>query len=105
MGFPTRRLALFDGSSGQSSAYTSSWFLVQDYDVMTVSWTTDSGDASRLTLDASNDDGLTSAVSFTSVLTGISADGIYTIDPGMRWVRARRNSNESQSEVFIAAQM
>jgi hypothetical protein len=95
MGFPTRRLALFDGSSGQSSTFTSSWHLVADYDVMTVS----------LTLEASNDDGLTSAISFTSTLTGITADGIYTVDPGMRFIRALRNSNESLAEVFIQAQM
>lgn len=104
MGFPTRRLALFDGSSGQSSTYTSGWHLVADYDVMTVSWTTDEGNASRMTLEASNDDGLTSSISFTSTLTGITADGIYTIDPGMRWIRALRNSNESLAEVFIQAQ-
>ena len=99
MGAPTRRVSLFDGSSGQSSTYTSDWHCVADYDTMTVSWYTIGTATSRLTMTASNDDGFTSAISYTSKVTGITVAGIYTVDPGMRWLRAERSSSESQAVV------
>ena len=104
----TRRVAMFDGSSGQSSTYTSSAVLVGDYDNLSVSWHTDTATGSRLTLEGSNDDGFTAAITNWSVMTGITvADqatatgGVYTVDPGIRWMRAARNSNESLSIVNL----
>ena len=91
----TRRISAFDGTSAQSSTYTSNWQNVSDYYNMSLSWHTDAGDASRLTVTASNDDGYTSAIANTSVLTTITVAGMYTLDPGMRWLRFERGSEES----------
>lgn len=103
--FYSRRLALFPGTSADSSNYTSASWLAADFRQLTVSWTTDAATASRLTLWGSNDDGLRSALAEAdwSTLTGIVAAGVYTVDPGVRWVRATRNSNESLAEVYIQA--
>ena len=102
--FPSRHVALFDGSSGQSSTFTTEAQLVADFENLTVSWLTDTADASRFTIQGTNREGM----SGTSVqeadwsdVTGIVADGIFTIDPGMRWLRAVRNSNESLSEANL----
>jgi hypothetical protein len=91
----TRRVALFDGSSGKSSTLTSDWHLLADYEYLSLSWHTDTTATSVLTLTASNDDGLRSAVVDTSFVTAITDAGIYAIDPGMRWLRAERASDES----------
>lgn len=101
MSYPTRRVSAFDGSSGQSSTYTSSWQLMADYEIMSVSWHTDGTDASRLTLTASNDDGFGSTIANTSTVTGITVAGIYTIEAGMRWLRAERGSEESLAIVNL----
>jgi len=104
----TRRIAMFDGSSTQSSTYTSNAVFVGDYDNISVSWHTDTADSSRLTLEGSGDDGFGSAIVYWSVMTGITvADqatvtgGIYTVDPGVRWMRAARGSEESLSIVNL----
>lgn len=101
MGFlPSRLVSLFDGSSAQSSMFTTEAQLVSDFDNLTVSWLTDTADASRFTVQGTNRAGL-SGTSVTeadwSDVTGITGDGIFTIDPGVRWLRAVRNSNESLS--------
>ena len=94
--YTTRRVDLFDGSSTQSSTYTSDWHLVADWNVMAVSWYTDETAASLLTLQGSLDDGLSSAIANTSTVTTVTVAGaIYTIDPGVRWIRAQRGSEES----------
>jgi hypothetical protein len=95
MSYPTRRVSLFDGSSGQSSTYTSDWHLVADYETLAVSWHTDGTDASLLTLTASLDDGFGSTIANTSTVTTITVAGVYAIDAGLRWLRAERGSEES----------
>ena len=98
-----RRFVLFDGSSGNSSTYTSNAQYVGDYAFMTVSWATDEAAASRLTLQGSNDDGFRSAIADWSNLTGITSAsvvaGTYTVDTGFRWLRGQRGSEESLSIV------
>ena len=95
--FPSRRVVLFDGSSGQSSTFTSNSILIADYDNLTVSWLTDTTATSRFTIEGTNSDGLTVTIpdASWSVVTTVLADGIYSIDPGIRWLRGRRASNES----------
>jgi hypothetical protein len=93
----SRRVDLFNGSSAQSSTYTSSAILVADYDNLTVSWLTDTGSASVFTVQGSNEDGLTASITTWSTVSTMNADGMYTIDPGVRWLRAQRRSNESLS--------
>ncbi len=94
-----RRFALFDGSSGDSSNFTSAAQFVGDYAYMSVSWATDVATASRLTLEASNEDGFGSSINTWSTVTGITSAGIFTVDPGTRWMRGRRASEESLSIV------
>jgi hypothetical protein len=93
----TRRVDLFDGSSAQSSTYTSSAILAADYERITLSWQTDIAAASVLTVQGSNEDGLTASITTWSTISTMNAPGIYTIDPGVRWLRAQRRSNESLS--------
>jgi len=94
-----RRFSLFDGSSGNSSTFTSSAQFVGDYAFMTVSWATDTTAASRLTLQGTNEDGFRASLNTWSNLTGITqastVAGLYTIDTGFRWIRAQRGSEES----------
>lgn len=100
----TKNIALFDGTSGDSTTTTSAWQMVADFDVLSVSWNTDTGTASRLTLEGSNDLGTTSAIANSSTLTGITVQGLYTVDPGVRFIRGIRNSNESLSIVRLNLQ-
>jgi hypothetical protein len=94
-----RRFTLFDGSSGESSTYTSTAQYVGDYAYMSVSWATDIAAASTLTLQGSNDDGFSAAIVNWSTVSAIKAPGLYTVDPGFRWLRGQRRSNESLSQV------
>ncbi len=94
-----KRKDLFDGSSGQSSTYTGNWQLISDYASMSLSIITQDTGASRFTIDGSNDDGYAAAITQYSTLTALTAPGLYTIDPGARWMRVRRSSLESLSIV------
>lgn len=103
--YTTRRVDLFDGSSGQSSTYTSDWHLVADWNIMAVSWYSDTTSSSLLTISGSLDDGLNSAIANTSTITTVTVGGaIYTIDPGVRWLRAERGSEDSLSIVQLQLQ-
>lgn len=93
--YTTRRVDLFTGSSAQSSTFTSDWHLVADWNVISASWYTDETASSRLTLQGSNDDGLGSAIANISTVTAITVAGLYSVTPGMRWLRAQRGSEES----------
>lgn len=97
----TKNIALFDGSSGESSTFTTNWNQIADFDVISVSWATSAAVASRLTLQGSNDLGTLAAITDFSNLTGITVAGVYTVDPGVRFVRALRSSNESLSRVRL----
>lgn len=99
--YPSRSVVLFDGSSANSSTYTSGWHLVADYAQASVSWVSSSGSASRLTLSGSNDDGLSAAITNSSVLSDIGTRGLYAVTMGMRWVRAQRSAVDSQGSVIL----
>lgn len=88
-------------NSAISSTYTSTPQLVVDAATMALSWTTVTGDASRCTIQASLDQGLTGAITNYSVLTALTAQGLYTIDPGPRWIRVQRGSEESTATVTL----
>lgn len=95
------RFDFFDGSSGQSTDYTSDDYCTADLRQVVLSVHTDDTGASRFTVQGSNDDGFTSAISYRSDLTAITLAGSYTIDPGMRWLRVLRSSLESLSVVQL----
>jgi len=103
----SHRFVLFDGLSATSSTYTSGWVLVADYRQMSLEW--QDGGNSRLTLAGTNLDGLraalpaTTSAATTSALTGITSSGMFTVDPGVRWLRAERNSADSLSQVYLQA--
>lgn len=74
------------------------WF-VGDAATLTVSIQSSTGSASRYTILGSNADGFQSALGTPSqtvpaggwsIVTTITAAGIYTIDPGMRWINSCR---------------
>ncbi len=97
--FQTRDVVLFDGSSAQSSTFTTASVLVADFAQLAVSWQTDTAAASVYTIQGTNVDGFGAAIAEGdwSNITGMAAQGIFTIDPGVRWIRGLRNSNESLS--------
>lgn len=85
-------------NSANSSTYTSNAILAADAATISVSWTTASGDASKLTIRASNDHGLDgTTITNYSTVTVLTAQGIYTVDPGARWLNFQRHSEESQA--------
>ena len=97
----SHRYELFDGLSNTSSDYTSNAIFWGDYEQGSVQWA--DGGNSTLTVEASNEDGFNTSLTTWSALTGITAAGMYTIDPGPRWIRARRNSADSLSQAYIQA--
>lgn len=99
----SNRLVLFDGTSAKSSTFTSEDFLLADYRYIAISVVTSDAAASRLTLTSSFEDGFNSSLVTRSVVTTITVPGVYTIDPGLRWLRAERSSLDSLGEVVIQA--
>ena len=95
----SKRHVLFDGTSATSSTYTSGPIFWGDFLYGSVQWA--DGGNSVLTVEASNEDGFRSSLVTYSALTGMPATGLYTIDPGPRWVRVVRNSADSLSQVYI----
>lgn len=86
-------------AAGTSGATGSPWF-VGDFARLTVSIQTSTTSASRFTIYGSNADGFTEALN-TASASGVSGhwshitvitggQGIYTIDPGFRWVNSCR---------------
>lgn len=79
--------------SGVSSSVTSPAYLVQDYNTISVAVIVGSTTTIfTLPVQASNDDGLQSAIvnwsTITSILSsGGTGSGVYSITPGMRWLR------------------
>jgi len=95
----TRRVVLFDGSSGNSATYTSKDVLVCDYTTQSIHWP--GGGNGTLTLYGSDDDGFTTSIVSRSAMTAITAAGIYDITPGVRWMRAVRTSADSLAVVSL----
>lgn len=91
-------------NSANSSTYTSGAIYVGDAATLSVSVTTVNAVASTVSIEGSNDHGLddSGAVTNWSVVTALTAyPFIGTIDPGLRWVRFRRFSNESTASVIL----
>jgi hypothetical protein len=97
----SHRYVLFAGTSANSSTYTSSPILWADYEQGSVEWA--DGGNSELTIQGCNEDGFSASLVTWSNLTGITSAGLYTVDPGPRWIRALRNSADSLSQVFVQA--
>jgi hypothetical protein len=85
MGYTKYKVLLGSGSSG-----TSPDVFVGDCRLLSVSIQTSTGSASNVSLALSNDDGWTTGIGFRSTVTVLPNQGIYSIDPGARWIRAER---------------
>lgn len=81
---PRAKVILNSSSSG-----TGTPCFVGDARLITVSIQTSTGSASRFTTSLSNADGFQASIPDTSwsVVTTILNSGVYTIDPGARWIR------------------
>jgi hypothetical protein len=84
---PKAKVILNSSSSGTGLAY-----FVGDARLISLSVQTSTASASRYTISMSNADGMQESIpaaSFSVVTTILNA-GIYTIDPGGRWIRAEQ---------------
>ncbi len=106
----SRQAVMLDGSSAQSSARTSPPFLVADAGQISISYITVTTSVGTLTVQGSNDDGLTAGSSslstsvslpFWSTISLVAAQGIFTVSPGARWIRVIRNAVDSQASVQL----
>ena len=87
MGYNTDKVLLGSGSSGSSPS-----IFVGDARLLSLSVQTSTGSASNVTVRLSNADGFAEAIPAASwsAVTVLDADGIFTIDPGARWLMAER---------------
>ncbi len=84
--------------AANSNLTGSPWF-VGDAAQISVSIQSSTGSASRYTILGSNDDGLTAALGTPSqtvpangwsIVTALTAQGLYSITPGFRWINSCR---------------
>lgn len=91
------------GAASDSSG-TSPWIFVGDARLLSISRQTSTGSASNLTISLSNDHGFNSSIVFASAVTVLPNAGIFTIDPGARWLKAERRNigiSASSNETVI----
>jgi hypothetical protein len=103
----SRQISLLTGNAANSSDVTSNAVLTADWNIVTLSWQTATGSASTLTAQGTLSDGLRSSIAEAewSTLTTLTTQGIFTVDPGARWIRVLRGSPESASTVFIGGRV
>lgn len=87
MAYSKEQVILNSSSSGTGTAH-----FVGDYRLLTLSIQTSTGSASRFTISLSNANGFVEAIpeASWSVATTLLNAGIYTLDPGARWIRAEQ---------------
>jgi hypothetical protein len=85
MAYTRSQVILNSSSSGTGTAH-----FVGDARLITVSIVTSTASASKVTFSLSNDDGFQSAIVNWSLATALPNAGIFTIDPGGRWLRAEQ---------------
>lgn len=100
----TRRVVALDSTSANSATTTSNAVLVADWNAITISWVTQSASASLLTIQGTDADGFTATIAAGewSTVTQLSGQGVYAIEPGLRWIRAGRSAIDSQGSVVVA---
>src|SRR5437867_1438950 len=104
----TRFAVLHDGSSAQSSTVTSNPVWCGDANTISVSIQSVAAVASVWSLDGNNGDGFLSALGTGtsgtdwSNITTITAQGVYSVTPGARWIRLVRPAVNSQASVVMA---
>ena len=90
----TKHKTLLDTSA---SSVTGGPMLIADYTQLTISWVTQVGGASTLTVQMSNEHGLNAdfGTAAWSHITGLSAQGEFGVETGSRWMRVLRASASS----------
>jgi len=98
----TRRVVL-KGSSADSSTVTSNAMLVADANQISASIVSVAAVASNWTVQGSNADGFTAAIAEGewSTVSVIAAQGIFSVTPGMRWIRTLRPAVNSLASIVI----
>ena len=99
-GYPISFIALA-GSSAASSTYTSNTYLTADFATMSVSVVSTAAVASLWTIEGSNDDGILDPVTNWSTITALTVPGLYSVDPGPRWMRFRKASLDSRTSIIL----
>ena len=99
----SRQAVVLDSTSANSSNRTSNPFLVADAQQISASWITAVAVPSNLTIQGSNDDGLSAGAGaqIWSNISVVAGAGIFTITPGARWIRFVRPAVDSQSSVAL----
>lgn len=96
------------GASADSSTVTSNPVFVGDSTVISVSIQSVAAVASVWSLDGNNSDGFLSALGTGAAgtdwsnITAITAQGVYSVTPGARWIRLIRPAVNSQASVTLA---
>lgn len=104
----TRQVVMHDGTSAQSSTVTSNPVWCGDAGIISVSIQSVAAVASVWSLEGNNNDGFQSALTSAAVggewstITTITAQGIYSVTPGARWIRLIRPAVNSQASVVMA---
>lgn len=88
--------------SWNSSAATSAVFFVGDVVRASLSLTTTTTH-SNYTIQGSNSDGFTAAIptGAWSTVTVLTAQGIYALQTGMRWLRAQQQASSSSATLLL----
>lgn len=100
----TKNVVMLDGTSANSSTYTSNPFLIADGNNISLSWYTNiAGSVSSLTVRISNDDGLSAGAGAIvwSTLSKMGTQGVYQITQGPRWLSVVRGAIDSTSSVIL----
>lgn len=88
MNYTQLNTLLGSGSSGTSPA-----IFIGDARTLSISIISSTGSSSAYTIKVSNSDGFQAAAEAFSVATVLTAQGLYVIEPGARWLQAERPAN------------
>ena len=103
----SRQVVMHTGLSADSSTVTSNPIWVGDANVISISIQSVAAVASVWSIDGNNGDGFLSALGTGVIgtdwsnITTITAQGIYSVTPGARWVRLIRPAVNSQASVTL----
>jgi len=106
----SRQAVMLDGTSANSNVTISPPFLVADAGQISISYITVVASVNSLTVQGSNDDGLSQGASslsttvslpFWSTISTVASQGIFTVTPGARWIRVMRVATDSRASVLL----
>jgi len=102
-GYTSQTLVL-KGGSADSSTVTSNPALVADAGQISLSITSVAAVASNWTVQGTNAEGSRAAIAEGewSTVSVINAQGIFSITPGMRWIRTQRPAVNSLASIVLS---